>query len=80
MIPPADLEKLLREGISGTVLVEVKDLTGTQDHYEALIVSSAFSGKTPIERHRIVYAALGERMRSDIHALTLKTKSPEEHR
>jgi stress-induced morphogen len=80
MIAPADLEKLLREKIPGSEHVEVKDLTGTQDHYEALIVASAFAGKSLIERHRLVYAALGDRMKADIHALTLKTKTPEEHR
>lgn len=78
MIPPADLEKLLRDNIPGSSRVEVKDLTGTQDHFEALIVSTAFAGKSLIERHRIVYAALGDRMKADIHALTLKTKTPEE--
>jgi stress-induced morphogen len=58
--------------------VELRDLTGTADHWEALVVSAAFAGKSLIERHRMVFAALSEEMKGPIHALTLKTKTPEE--
>jgi stress-induced morphogen len=58
--------------------IELRDLTGTADHWEALIVSTAFAGKSLIERHRLVFAALSEEMKGPIHALTLKTKTPEE--
>lgn len=47
-------------------------------HFEALVISPAFVGKPPLARHRLVYAALGERMGGDIHALSLKTQTPEE--
>lgn len=47
-------------------------------HFEALIVSEAFQGKLPLARHRMVYAALGERMGGEIHALSLRTLTPEE--
>jgi acid stress-induced BolA-like protein IbaG/YrbA len=47
-------------------------------HFAAVIVSSAFIGKRMIERHQLVYAALGERMRAEIHALSMKTLTPEE--
>ena len=58
--------------------VEVRDTTGGGDHYAALVVSPSFAGKMPIDRHRMVYAALGDSMRSDIHALALTTVTPEE--
>jgi stress-induced morphogen len=53
--------------------VEVKDLTGTQDHYQAQIVSDAFAGKNRIEQHRLVYGVLAEAMKGPVHALALAT-------
>ena len=47
-------------------------------HFEARVVSSAFAGKLPLARHRMVYATLGERMGNEIHALSLRTLTPEE--
>ncbi|HET6631936.1 MAG TPA: BolA/IbaG family iron-sulfur metabolism protein [Rhodanobacteraceae bacterium] len=47
-------------------------------HFEATVVSAAFAGKPPLARHRLVYAALGERMGEEIHALSLTTRTPEE--
>jgi stress-induced morphogen len=58
--------------------VELSDLTGTEDHWKATIVSSGFSGRTMLERHRLVMAALSEEMKGPIHALTLDVRSPEE--
>jgi stress-induced morphogen len=58
--------------------VEMQDLTGTSDHWKALIVSAAFTGKSLIERHRVVMAALAEEMKGPIHALTLDVKAPGE--
>ena len=55
--------------------VILKDLTGTQDHWEAVIVSAAFEGKSLIERHRLVNRALAEELKGPIHALTLTLKS-----
>jgi stress-induced morphogen len=55
--------------------VEVTDLTGTQDHFQALVVTPAFQGKTRIEQHKMVYGALGELMNGDIHALALTTRT-----
>lgn len=54
---------------------------GAQDgrgHYNVEIVSAAFAGLTPIARHRAVYAALGEMMTTDIHALAIKARAPGE--
>jgi len=56
--------------------IELVDLTGTSDHWEATIISSEFEGKSLIQRHRLVFAALEEEMKGPIHALTIKTFSP----
>jgi acid stress-induced BolA-like protein IbaG/YrbA len=53
-------------------------VSGDGQHFEALIVSAAFQGKTRVQRHQLVYAALGERMREEIHALSMSTLTPEE--
>jgi BolA protein len=47
-------------------------------HFDAYIVSEAFSGKNPIQRHRIVYEALGDMMQTDIHALSIRAHTPNE--
>ena len=60
--------------------VSVVDTTGGGDHFSATVVSSAFADKGLIDRHRLVYAALGEAMRGPIHALALTTETPEEYR
>ena len=54
------------------------EVEGDGQHFNAVIVSNAFAGKRPIQRHQLVYAALGERMREEIHALSMKTLTPEE--
>lgn len=56
--------------------IELVDLTGTEDHYDARVVSQAFEGKTLIEQHQLVYRALGDAMHGPIHALALKTYTP----
>ena len=58
--------------------VELEDLTGTQDHWKAYIVTTAFDGKSLIARHRMVMAVFAEEMKGPIHALTLEVKTPEE--
>jgi len=55
--------------------IEVTDLTGTQDHFQALVVTPAFDGKSRVEQHKMVYAALGELMDGPIHALALTTRA-----
>jgi acid stress-induced BolA-like protein IbaG/YrbA len=56
------------------------EVDGDGRHFTALIVSPAFAGKRLIARHKIVYAALGDRMREEIHALSMKTLTPEEYK
>ena len=58
--------------------VTLKDLTGTEDHWEAVIVSAGFDGKSLIQRHRIINQALAEELRGPIHALTLTLQTPGE--
>jgi stress-induced morphogen len=58
--------------------VDLRDLTGTEDHWEAVVVSDAFRGKTPIQRHRMVFDALAEEMKGPIHAFTLKALTPDQ--
>lgn len=55
----------------------IKVLGDDGTHFEAIIVSSAFEGKTMIQQHQLVYAALGDRMRAEIHALSMRTLTPE---
>ena len=60
--------------------VEVTDLTGTQDHYHAVVVSSAFEGKSMIEQHQLVFQTLKIEVGSgEVHALTMKTHTPAQY-
>ncbi len=77
MLEAEVLEQRIRDGLGEVSHLVIRDLTGTKDHWEALVVSAAFAGKTPIEQHQMVYAALGELMAGPVHALALKTYSPE---
>jgi stress-induced morphogen len=76
MIEPDAIHALLERAFPDGD-IEVTDLTGTRDHYQARIVSEAFDGKTLVAQHQLVYAALGEAMHGPIHALALKTYTPE---
>lgn len=75
MIEPEVVEKRLKAAFPDGQ-VELTDLTGTKDHYQAVIVSQAFSGKTRVQQHQLVYAALGELMDGPVHALALETRIP----
>ena len=77
MVEARELEERIRQGLGGVSHLVVTDLTGTKDHWEAVIVSAAFSGKNRIQQHQMVYAALGELMSGPVHALALKTYAPE---
>ena len=55
----------------------IKVLGDDGTHFEAVIVSEAFVGKSMVQQHQLVYAALGDRMRAEIHALSMKTLTPE---
>ena len=77
MIEPSEIERLVTAALPGA-RARARDLTGTLDHYELLVVSAAFSEKSLVERHRLVYAALAEPLRGPLHAVTLKTLTPDE--
>jgi acid stress-induced BolA-like protein IbaG/YrbA len=70
----------IRQSIATALDCEHLSIDGDGHHWEALIVSAAFAGRSRIERHRLVYAALGERMRQEIHALSMRTLTPQEWR
>ena len=69
------IQKLIETGLPGAQ-AQVSGEDGV--HFEATVVSDAFRGKLPLARHRLVYATLGELMGGAIHALALKTATPEE--
>jgi acid stress-induced BolA-like protein IbaG/YrbA len=73
-----ELKKIIEQGLPGAH-VEVRDFTGGGDHFEALVISPDFEGKSLVERHQAVYGALGEAMRAQVHALTLKTLTPAQY-
>jgi acid stress-induced BolA-like protein IbaG/YrbA len=75
MVTPDSIKTSIEAGIA----CEAIDVTGDGQHFEALIVSDAFRGLSRLARHRLVYAALGDRMRAEIHALSMTTITPEEH-
>ena len=58
--------------------VTVSDMTGGGDHYDVVVVSEKFAGVSPVERHRMVYAPLMDVMGGALHALKLKTVTPDE--
>ncbi len=68
----------IQQGIAQGMATEYLTVTGDGQHFEAIVVSDAFAGKSRIQRHQIVYQTLGERMRGEIHALSMKTYTPEE--
>jgi acid stress-induced BolA-like protein IbaG/YrbA len=68
----------IKQGIEAGLACEHVEVVGDGQHFQAVVVSGAFDGKSRVQRHQLVYAALGERMREEIHALSMKTFSPEE--
>jgi acid stress-induced BolA-like protein IbaG/YrbA len=65
-------------GIRAGLACERVEVMGDGQHFQALVVAPAFAGKSRVQRHQLVYAALGERMREEIHALSMRTLTPEE--
>ena len=70
----SEIEQLIKDALPDAQ-VAIRDLVGDGDHYEATVVSSAFKGKTRIQQHQIVYAALKGHMGAQLHALALKTSN-----
>jgi acid stress-induced BolA-like protein IbaG/YrbA len=74
MTTPESIERDIARGLSCDHLT----VEGDGQHFQAVIVCAAFEGKRPIQRHQMVYAALGDRMRQEIHALSMQTLTPAE--
>ena len=73
---PQEIARLIEAGLEGaTARVFSEDNT----HFEALVVSSAFDGKRPLARHQLVYGTLGTLVGNEIHALSIRALTPEEH-
>jgi acid stress-induced BolA-like protein IbaG/YrbA len=74
MVEPASIERSIRSGIACTHV----EVSGDGAHFQAVIVSPEFAGLSRVRQHQLVYGALGERMREEIHALSMQTFSPDE--
>ena len=70
----------VKAGIESGLACEHIEVEGDGQHFQALVVSAAFAGKSRVQRHQLVYAALGERMREEIHALSMQTLTPAQWR
>ncbi len=71
----AEIESLIKESFPDAEVL-IKDLAGDGDHYSAQVVSTAFSGKSRVQQHQMVYDALKGRMGNELHALALQTSVP----
>ena len=71
---PKEIQTMIESGMSGAQV----SVEGDGTHFDAVIVSEDFEGKTLLERHKLVYKVLGEAMKERIHALSLKTYTPEQ--
>ena len=68
----------VQQGIEAGLACEHIEVIGDGQHFQAVIVAAAFDGRSRVQRHQLVYAALGERMREEIHALSMRTLTPAE--
>jgi stress-induced morphogen len=73
-----DIERLIREAIPDAEVV-IRDLAGDGDHYAATVVAESFRGKSRVQQHQMVYAALKSSMGGALHALALQTATPNGH-
>lgn len=74
MLSPEQVRSYIEQGLA----CELVRVAGDGHHFEAVIVSAAFRGKSRVQQHQIVYRALGDRMREEIHALSMQTYTPED--
>jgi acid stress-induced BolA-like protein IbaG/YrbA len=73
---PDDVRRWIAEGLA----CEQLQVEGDGRHFDALVVAAAFEGKSRVQRHQLVYRVLGERMRGEVHALSIKALTPAEWR
>jgi stress-induced morphogen len=74
-MPAIEIKQLIQAALPDAE-VEIIDLAGDNDHYQARVVSKAFEGKTRVQQHQMVYAALKGRLGGELHALALETRTP----
>ncbi|HTN11315.1 MAG TPA: BolA family transcriptional regulator [Acetobacteraceae bacterium] len=74
-MPAGDIEALIKAALPDAS-VTIEDLAGDGNHYAATVISAAFAGKSRVQQHQIVYAALQGRMGGELHALALQTSAP----
>jgi len=74
MITPDSIQRSVESGLP----CEHVEVTGDGQHFAAIIVSAAFAGLSRVQQHQLVYAALGDRMREEIHALSMQMLTPEQ--
>jgi acid stress-induced BolA-like protein IbaG/YrbA len=74
MVDAVDIKEWIEQGLADCTA----EVEGDGQHFNAVIVSPAFTGKTMVEQHQLVYAALGGRMGGEIHALSMRTLTPDE--
>jgi acid stress-induced BolA-like protein IbaG/YrbA len=75
LVEPDEIKRYIQEHLP----CEHIEVIGDGQHFEALIVSEAFRGKSRVQQHQLVYKALGDRMREEIHALSMRTLAPEDY-
>jgi stress-induced morphogen len=74
---PAEIEAFIKAALPDAEVI-IQDLAGDGDHYAASVVSEAFRGKSRVQQHQLVYAALQGRMGGELHALALQTSAPKQ--
>ena len=74
MVRPEDIKAYIEQGLE----CELVRVAGDGHHFEAVVVSAAFRGKSRVQQHQLVYRALGDRMREEVHALSMRTFTPED--
>jgi acid stress-induced BolA-like protein IbaG/YrbA len=74
MVTPEQVKSYIEQGLA----CDSVTVRGDGHHFEAVIVSGEFRGKSKVQQHQLVYRALGERMREEIHALSMQTYTPED--
>jgi acid stress-induced BolA-like protein IbaG/YrbA len=72
MVTPESIRQSIAEGLDCRHV----EVAGDGQHWEAVIVSAAFEGLSRVKQHQLVYAALGDRMREEVHALSMQTLTP----
>ena len=75
MVIPQDIKQWIEQGLPGCRV----EIDGDGQHFYAVIVNPEFAGKNRVQQHQMVYQTLGDRMKEEIHALSMQTMTPEEY-